>query len=462
MPLIASRAADSAFALGFGKASSSLYTSWFPSLVYNSSIGSEACIDSSGNSYVTINFGVRTIVQKISVTGTIIWEKIVGTTGFDVVKSFIVLSPDETTLYIAQNTGRLNGANWCIELNSIYTNNGTLRDIGYVYNSSGILTNLKSFTYNPNATDSKKLVFVIDGYRARDYSTTYSTNTFFVNPNNFSSYRQSTALANSGFSGYIAGYCAVILNGGTTFTTVNSSLYGYGIIGTDVNGNSTGSIKLPGLGTSICTISIGGSNYAYCDFSTGSGKIGIAKISNTFVVQWAKEITVTDASVSPFAIGRNLYVDYLGNVYCAVTFQNGATNNYIIVFKMDANGNFQWIKKFISTYGTSTSGGLYASSICGFGASDFLTIGGLFSNNNYAFGLTLKTNGSNIDGTYVGNSSTGNMIVSTPAYTISSPTVSGSLPYVTVSVVPIDTVQTTNASSNTISVGVTPVLLPYS
>lgn len=460
MPLIASRAADSGFAFGFLNSSSLSYTSWFPSLVYGSAVGSDSCIDSSNNSYVTINFGVRTIVQKISVTGTIIWEKIVGTTGFDVVKSFIALSSDETTLYLAQNTGRVNAANWCVELNAINTSNGNLSTTGYVYAITGRLSNLSSFRYNPNATDGKKLSFVLTGYQTRSYSTMYSTSAFFVDPTNFASYRQSVALGvNFVPSGYMTGSSAVTLAGGTTFMVVNSSANGFGIIGIDTSGNVTGSIKLQGTGDSIAT---NASGYAYYDFSTGNAQIGIGKVSSGFAFQWANEISLTDSTGRyGTSENKNVYVDSVGNVYCSTTFGNSSINKFIIVFKMNSSGVVQWVKKIVSTYSQPTGGGLYVDSISG--NADFLTISGKFAEaNSYAFGLTLKTNGSNIDGTYVGNSSTGNMIVSTPAYTVNYYSNAGSFGYIYDSSSSIDVAQTTNASSSTISVGVTPVLLPYS
>lgn len=460
MPLIASRAADSAFALGFGKASSSSYTSWFPSLVYGSAVGSDSCIDSLNNSYVTINFGVRTIVQKIDVTGTVIWEKIVGTTGFDVVKSFIALSTDEATVYLAQNTGRVNGANWCVELNAINTSNGSLSTTGYVYAMTGRLSNLSSFRYNSNATDGKKLSFVLTGYQARSYPTMYSTSAFFVDPTNFASYRQSVVLGvNFTPSGYMTGSSAVTLAGGTTFMVVNSSANGYGIIGIDTSGNVTGSIKLQATGDSIAT---NASGYAYYNFSTGNAQIGIGKVSSAFGFQWANEISLTDATGRyGTSENKNVYVDSAGNVYCVTTFGNSSINKFIVVFKMNSSGVVQWVKKIVSTYSQPTGGGLYADSISG--NADFLTISGKFTEaNSYAFGLTLKTNGSNIDGTYTGNSSTGNMIISTPTYTVNYYSNAGSFGYIYDPSTSIDVAQTTNASSSTISVGVTPVLLPYS
>lgn len=435
--------------------SSSKNTSWFPSTVYNSIYGSDSCIDSSGNSYVTISYGVRTIVQKIGLTGTVVWEKIIGTTGFDVIRSLVALSPDGTTLYIAQNSARVNGANYCVELISIYTSDGTQKDTGYVYYATGKNTTLTSFTYNANATDGKKLVFVVNGNWARFYTSTSCTMSFFVDPTNFVSYRQSYAIATADNNvGYMLSYSAVIVAGGTTFMCVKSSLWGYGIVGINTSGLASGSIKLQGNGTHSSSIATNASGYAYCDFSTGTGNIGITKVSSSFAFQWATQVAITNATTNPATVGRNVYVDSSGNVYSASSFQNSTGNQYIIVFKINSSGTVQWIKKF-----ESTAGALAASSITG--NANYLTVGGLFGSSNNAFGLTLSINGANIDGTYTGVSGIGNMVVSTPAYTVTSLADIGALNYVSLENAPFNSATSTNAASNSVSVGVTPVLLPY-
>lgn len=463
MPLIASRAADSAFALGFGKSSSiSGYSSWVTNLTFSTLYGApDVCTDSSGNSYQTISLVNGTYIQKTSSSGNVVWQKYVSTTSIQVLNGKIAISPDETILYVAQCTNKYNSSNYCIELNKIYTSNGNLIASGVAYFASGRTTELHSFTYNANATDGKNLVFTLGGqYAASPYTTALCAVSVFVNPSDFGSYRVSQACAaGTNNTQSMNATSSVTLFGGTTFMLVQSSLYGYGVIGINTSGETIGAIKLQGTG--MCVATSENNSYAYCSFFTTNGRIGIAKISSTLGFQWAKELVITGSTATAqYTQEKNVFVDSDGNVYCCTAQKNGATNIYVVVFKMDSSGNVQWIKKFITTYGQPQSGPLWASSI--YGKGNLLTVGGVFSGTaNAGFNITLNKNGTNIDGTYIGNSSIGNMIVSTPDYTVNTISDAGGFSYLTLTTETLSLVTTTNVTSSSDSTSVYNLLLPY-
>jgi hypothetical protein len=428
MPLIASRAADSAFALGFGKASTFAgYSTWLTNVAVSSSYSfANTCTDSSGNTYLTIDDGTWLYVQKISTNGTIIWQKQVGTSSYVLYYAHITLKNDDSTLYIAYLSNKYNSSNLCLEITSLNTLTGNIVSSGRAYYYSSRTFQLQSFRYSSYATNGKNLVVTLYGTIDATYSTVYSSVVMTIDPSNFASYTISRVFLPTASNG-ITAYGATIINGGYSVVRCFHSSYGPAVQSVNNAGSPYASQKSLGSESGWGIDGDSSGNF-YTDFYTANGKIGIQKNSTeacTFV--WAKELTITGATATILSFGSNtVYVDSTGNVYCVATLKNGATNAYLVVFKMDSSGNVQWIKKFYTSYSQSTQGGpLFAGSITG--KESYLSVGAAFNNSSYFSTLiTLNTNGAVLDTTYTGTSDVGNLTVSTPAYTVASVSSAGS------------------------------------
>lgn len=418
MPLIASRAADSAFALGFGKTSSlGGFTSWLTNTTLSSaSQFANTCTDSSGNTYLTIDDGSWVYIQKVALDGTVIWQKQIGTSSLALYYAHIVLKSDESTLYLAYCSNKYNGYSLCIEVVPVNTSTGTV-STGMAYYYSGRSIQIQSFTYSPYATNNKNLILTVYGNLDALYSSVFLSSVITIDPSNFQ-YTASSQFLPTSTNG-ITGYGSTIISGGYSVCRVFHSSYGPAVISLSNTGFPQYSQKTQGIDSAWGIDSDSSGNF-YVDFYTANGKIGIQKNSGvacTFV--WAKELTITGATATQFLFGgKTVYVDSSGNVYCVATLKNGATNSYLVVFKMNSSGDVQWIKKFFSSYAAGSQGGpLFASSITGNG--NYLSVGAAFTSASYfSTFITLTTNGTVVNGTYNGDSSTGNLTVSTPAYTV--------------------------------------------
>lgn len=462
MPLIASRAADSAFALGFGKASSGGFTSWVTNTTLSSSYQfANTCTDSSGNTYLTIDDGSWVYIQKIALDGTVIWQKKFGTSSLVLYYAHIALKSDESTLYLAYCSNKYNSSSLCIEVIPVNVSTGAVSS-GFAFYCSGRNIQIQSFTYSQYATNNKNLILTVYGKLDANYPSVSLSSVVTINPSNFD-YTASRQFLPASTDG-ITGYGSTIISGGYSVCRGFHSSYGPAVISLTNAGSPQYSQKTQGIDSAWGIDSDSSGNF-YVDFYTANGKIGIQKNSGvacTFV--WAKELTLTGATATQFLFGaKTVYVDSSGNVYCAATLKNGATNSYLVVFKMNSSGDVQWIKKFFSSYAEGSQGGpLFASSITGSG--NYLSVGAAFTASSYfSTFITLTTNGTVVNGTYNGDSSTGNLTVSTPAYTVTDLSSAGAwtgdgsdTPAVFSSVSGINITSTTNSLTNVV------VPLPYS
>lgn len=406
MPLLSTRGSVSDFALGFFSQGGK-FTAW----VYNAflSVGlTNYCVtDSAGNTYWCLCRSDGTYIQKTSIDGTLIWSQQISNGLSYWGKTYIALDTAQTTLWLCQETTRANGANYVTELRAISSADGSITNQGKYYYASGYYGRVESMQFSEFATDGKKIVITLTGKLLRLYPNVYGSVVLLVDPTNLSSYRYAGTFCPGNTTSFISiSMNGTVVNGGNAAVLLNSSA-GYGVLYIDSNGDSAGSYGSPSGARNNACYSYG--DYLYADV-TGGGSLGITQYQANGGINWSTRAVITGATTStPASNVKTVWVDSGGNIFTACGIKNSTGVFYIAVLKVNSSGTVQWVKKLEFSLGDA-----YAMSVSG--GAGCVSITCQIGPNPYVACVTLKDDGSNINGNYVAE--TGSVIsISSPAYT---------------------------------------------
>jgi len=300
--------------------------------------GGSVAVDSAGNAYIagyTLSGGAGAnegVLAKYLPDGSIAWQRFLGGTNDDILRSITVDSSDN--VYVSGRTKSVDPGNVDFLL-AKYNSSGTIQ-------WQRILQGGSADDANSVKVDSSGNVYI----GGQTQSTGAGQIDFLLAKYNSSGTIQWQKVLGSSREELLYG---IAFDTSDNVYVVGSGNSGPGALESVLaKYNSSGTIqwqrKLGGSGTGSATgydIVIDGSNNIYIvgdERYSGTPKMLLAKYNSSGTIQWQRSLGATDNDA-----GRGIALDSLGNVYlCGYSVNVGAGNNDFVIAKYNSSGTIQW------------------------------------------------------------------------------------------------------------------------